>query len=327
MKISELLKTPCRCLAAKAVVAVLGGSLATAQAAISQLSIRPAVPVERDTVFVDVAFDTPVCAASQSAPVASVTSGPPATSIYQSRIDGQTISVVVSATPAISACTPTSAVTIALPPLAAGTYTIRVADSVLGFSGIIYANRTIKSSMSTSVTVATDMPPVTNVYLDSHQLDTTLVVYDAGSYQYYPYYASDTGGWQPVFYAWSLRSPEPNPQILPVYMLTTRIAGLEERMFYTIDPKERASLLATGAFAGGTAEAPYLAPFAAIAATGGVCPSGRVAIYRAYDPKAVIHRYVPAATYRALMANGWKGDGVAFCGAAEPAGVSSWAPN
>lgn len=329
MKKNGSSKTACCGIAVKAVLVVmLGGSLAISQAAISQLSVRPAAPVERETVFVDVAFDTPVCTPSQSGAVAPVTSGPPATSIYQSRVDGQTIAVVISATPAISACTPTSMVTIALPPLAAGTYTIRVADSAFGFSGIVYVNRTIQSFAATTVTVAPDAPPVVNVYLPANGGPATeLGVTDLGSYQYFPYYASDRGSWQPVFYGWSRRSPEPNSQFQPVYRLITRIAGLEDRVLYTIDPKERASLLATGAFAGGTAEAPWLAPFAAIAATGGVCPMGRVTIYRAYDPKAVIHRYVPAATYRALLANGWKGDGVAFCGAAEPTGASSWAPN
>ncbi len=318
-----------RNIAAKALlVAILGSSLAIAQAAISQVSIRPAAPVERDTVFVDVVFDAPVCTPSQSGAVAQTTSGSPATNVYQARVDGQTISVVISATQAISACTPTSMVTVALPPLSAGTYTIRVADSALGLSGIVYANRTIQTSASATVTVVPDTPPAVNVYLFANSGPVTqLSVVDAGSYQYFPYYASDVVHWQAVFYAWSRRTPEPNPQIQPVYALTSRIAGLEDRKLYTIDPKERASLLAMGAFVGGTAEAPSVAPFAVIAPTGGVCPLGRVSIYRAFDPKAIIHRYVPVATYRALLANGWKGEGIAFCGATEPEGASSWAPN
>ena len=308
-------------------VAILGGSLVIAQAAISQLSVRPAAPVERDAIFVDVAFDAPVCVPGPANPVAHVTSRPLATGVIQSRVDGQTISVVISMAPAISACTPTSALTFALPPLATGVYTVRVADSTVGFSGILYGNNFIRTTASTTLTVSADMPPIVKVYLEFGSNNTTLVTTDLGSYQYFPIYASDMGQWQPVFYAWRSRTPEPNAQIQPVYGLATRISGLEARLFYTIDPKEKAALVASGAFVDAYPNSPSSAAFAAIAPTGSVCPLGRVTIYRAFEPKALIHRYVPTATYRALLANGWTGDGVAFCVAAEPAGASSWAPN
>ena len=111
-----------------------------------------------------------------------------------------------------------------------------------------------------------------------------------------------------------------------MFTLATRIPGLSERFFYTIDARQRDALVATGSFVeigAGSATA----GFAAIPALGGICPPGRVTIYRAFEPKAVIHRYVPAATYSLLLANGWLGDGVAFCVAQEPPGASSWAPN
>lgn len=309
------------------VVALLGGSLAHSQAAISQLTIRPVAPVERDTIFVDVSFDAPICTPNQST-VAQVTSGPPATSVIQSRVDGKAIAVVIAARPAGSGCTLVSTVTVALPPLVPGAYTIRVADSALGFSGIVYGNNTIKTSTTTFFNVASDSPPVVNVYLDSHELATSLVVTDLGSYQYFPYYASDAGNWQPVFYAWANRTADSNSQFQPVYALALRISGIDTRNFYTIDPKERTALIATGAFVDlyVNSSAPS-ALFAAIAPVGGLCPVGRVSIYRAYEPKLMIHRFVPTATYRLMLANGWKGDGVAFCGAAEPSGASSWAPN
>ena len=202
-----------------------------------------------------------------------------------------------------------------------------MADSRLGLSGILYANNVINTVASMVVTVAPDMPPPVNVYLLQHAFGTALVTADAGGYQYYPTYASDIGRWQPVFYAWSLRTPESNTQLQPVYAMALSVPGLPERLFYTIDPKERAALLGSGAFVDAFTGTTISATFAAIAPTGGVCPAGRITIYRAFEPKVVIHRYVPASTYRLLLANGWRGDGVAFCVAAEPAGASSWAPN
>ena len=304
-------------------VAILTGSLAVAHAAISQLSVRPAAPIESDAIFVDVAFDAPVCVPGTSNPVAQLTSGPPATSVIQSRVDGQTISVVISATPSTSACTPANSLTVALPPLAAGEYTVRGADSAFGFSGILYGNNFIRSTASTAFTVAPNMPQLVQVFLQQGPFGTILSSSDAGAYQYFPTYASDLGRWQPVFYAWLYRIAEPNTQLQPIYALEVRIPGLTGRLFYTVDPKERAALVASSAFA----DVPSNSQYSAIAPTGGICPLGRVTIYRAFEPKALIHRYVPAATYRALLANGWKGDGVAFCVAAEPPGASSWAPN
>ena len=309
---------------AKIVTALLiVAPLPIVQAAISQLEIRPIVPTERDTLNIDVRFDAPVCAPNPDPAVlrpAAVTSS----AIVQSRAEGQTISVILSATPAFAGCTATSLLTFALPPLAAGTYSLRVAGSTVGFSGTIYANRTIGSSTSTTIVVASDLPPVVGVYLDGTGTATILGAEDLGTYQYYPHYASDTGHWQPVFRAWVKRTPEPNSQLRPVYALASRIAGLPERLFYTVDTKERAELLASGAFVDA---APSAAPFAAIAPVAGVCPVSRPGVFRAYDPKAMIHRYVPQATYRMLLANGWTGDGIAFCVAAELPNQSSWAPN
>ncbi len=293
------------------------------QAAVSQLEVRPIAPTERDTLNIDVRFDAPVCAPNPD-PALPRSAAVTTSAIVQSRVEGQTISVVLSATPAFTGCTATSLLTFALPPLAAGTYSLRVAGSTIGFSGTIYANRTIGSSMSTTVVVAPDLPPVVGVYLDGTGTATALGTEDLGTYQYYPHYASDTGRWQPAFQAWARRTPEPNSQLRPVYALASRIAGLTERLFYTVDTKERAGLLASGAFVDA---APSVASFAAMAPIAGICPAGRPGVFRAYDPQTKIHRYVPQSTYRMLLANGWDGDGIAFCVAAELANQSSWAPN
>ena len=173
------------------------------------------------------------------------------------------------------------------------------------------------------------MPTPVPVFQQQGRLGTELTTNDGGAYQYAPTYASDMGRWQPVFYAWPWRSSFSGsnpPELSPVFTLVARIPNLSERYFFTMDRQERNTLVATGKFVD-VRELHLGAVFGAIPATGGACPYTRLPIYRAFDPKSIIHRYVPAATYSLLLANGWSGDGIAFCVASEPTGASSWAPN
>lgn len=313
----------CRVFANFSLVALT--ALSIAQAAVTQVVVRPN-PAADHGFLADAAFDAPVCLAAQEVGTLPQFQ-PPATSFLQTRINGTTISMVLDTLEPAATCIRSSVLTLAVPPLAPGNYTLRVADSKRTFTGTLYANNIVQGAASATFTVPATLPGAIPVFLQQGKLGTELATYDAGAYQYSPTYASDTGRWQPVFYAWPWGSFEINAEELRrVFTLASRIPGLSERVLYTIDRRERDALVASGAFvdvgAGSNA-----AVFAAITATGGVCAPSRLAIYRAFEPKSVIHRYVPAATYSLLLANGWIGDGIAFCVASEPAGASSWAPN
>lgn len=301
-------------------------ALSISHAAVTKVVVRPS-PAGGSSFVADVAFDAPVC-------LATLDSGalpqfqPPPTSILQTRVTSSAVSIVLDTLEPAAACIRSSVLTLVVPPLAPGTYTLRVADSKRMFTGVVYGNNVVQAGASTVFTVSADaLPAPIPVYLQQGKLGTILSTFDAGSYQYFPTYASDNDRWQPVFYAWSWGSFQVNAeQLRRVFTLASRIPGLTERFLYTIDNRERDALVATGAFVDVGAGS-NSALFAAIAATGGACPPGSMAIYRAFEPKAVIHRYVPGATYSVLLANGWKGDGIAFCAASEPAGASAWAPN
>jgi len=302
------------------------GGFSLVHAAVTQVVVRPNSSADRSLVA-DVTFDAPVClAASESGTLAP--SQPSATDILQLRVIGTTVSIVLDTSAPKTTCVTSSVLSIFMPQLVPGAYTLRVADSKSLFTGYVYGNNVIQGAASTTFTVAAPgLATAIPVYLQRGKFGTELSTYDAGTYQYFPTYASDTGRWQAAFYAWPRGSVEANVEGLSrVFTLATRIPGLSERFFYTIDPRQRDALVATGSFVeigAGSATA----GFAAIPALGGICPPGRVTIYRAFEPKAVIHRYVLAATYSLLLGNGWIGDGIAFCVAQEPAGASSWAPN
>ena len=302
------------------------GGFPLVHAAVTQVVVRPNFSADRSLVA-DVTFDAPVClAASESGALAQFQSL--ATDILQFRVFGATVSMALNTTAPTATCVTASVLTIVMPQFAPGTYTLRVADSKSLLTGYVYGNTVVQAAASTTFTVAAPgLSTAIPVFLQQGKFGTELSTYDAGAYQYFPTYASDTGRWQAAFYAWPRGSVEANVEGLSrVFTLATRIPGLSQRFFYTIDSRQRDTLVATGSFVeigAGSATA----GFAAVPALGGICPSGRVTIYRAFEPKAVMHRYVPAATYSLLLGNGWIGDGIAFCVAQEPAGASSWAPN
>lgn len=300
-------------------------SPADVQATITQVVVRPHQSVSQRFIA-DVAFDPPVCLATQE-PGVLPQFQPPATSLLQTRVEGAVVSIVLDVSAPTTQCLTSNVLTYMLPPLVGGTYTLRVADSKLTATGVLYYNNVVQSAASTQFTVPSNTSTAIPIFLQSGNLGTTLSSFDAGAYQYAPTYASDTGHWQPVFYAWPWSGFSfEDGEFRRIYALVTRFPNLPERFFYTIDIRERNALIASGAFAD-PAPGSASATFAAIPASGGVCPSARVPIYRAFEPKAVIHRYVPLETYRALTSNGWTGEGISFCAAAEPAGASSWGPN
>lgn len=222
-------------------------ALSSAHGAITQVTVRTSNTDSR--LVADVAFDAPVCLASQEPGVLPLFQ-PPASSLLQSRVDGTTVSIVLDVSAPTASCINSSALTIVLPPVAPGSYTLRVADSRYRLSGILYGNRVVQVATSTTFTVpASALPTPIPVFQQQGRLGTELTTNDGGAYQYAPTYASDTGRWQPVFYAWPWGSFVANAaELRRVFTLATRIPNLSERYFHTIDVQERNALVATGRF-------------------------------------------------------------------------------
>lgn len=296
----------------------------SAHAAVMQTVVRHYSSGDQRFVA-DVLFDAPVCLAAQERGTLGRFQAP-ATSILQTRVTGSTVSIVLDTSADTTTCITSSVLTIFMPPLVPGAYTLRVADSKRYFNNFIYGNNEVQRFASASFTVPSTIPTPIAVFLKASKFGTELTTSDSGAYQDLPVFASDTGRWQPVFYAWEYRFENDYDGLAKVFTLATRIPGLSERLVYTIDYRERNALIATGAFVD-TDSGSNIGVFAAIPASGGACPPSRVPIYRAFEPKAVIHRYVPAATYSFLLGNGWVGDGIAFCVASGPTDASAWAPN
>ena len=306
-------------------LALAAVSLPLSAASISRVTINEVAPAEQQAVSVNVEFDTPVCAPNQTSASDVTRNG---TGVLQARVSGNVVSVVLVTSTEPSLCVPTKNMIIALPALPAGSYALRVSTSVNNFAGVLYAYAGLGPVVSATLSVAPALPAPIKVYLYGYPYSTALTIYDSGSYQIFPTYANDEIQWQPVFYAWPWSASQSHPSLKPVYTLASKFAALPTtRYFYTLDKKERDAMVATGTFVDVGTAYPGSSIFAAVASVGGICPMGLTAIYRAYEPRVAIHRYVPDATYQALLANGWNGDGIAFCVAAEPAGASSWTPN
>lgn len=291
--------------------------------AISKLTVDPVAPVEQQSIRVTVDFDTPICALNQATAADLAT---PVTSVLQSRVDGTLISIALSTSTLPSNCTLTRTAIVTLPQLSAGNYTLRVATSTFSLTSTIYANNSIGSVGSSNFSVSPALPTPMKVFLSGGPMGTALYPVDAGGYQYFPTYATDLNQWQPVFYAWPWKASQNHPSLKPIYALISMFTTLAARNFYTLDAKERDAMVASGAFADAYPPNSGVV-FAAVSAVGGICPGGLVPIYRAYEPKVIIHRFVPQSAYRLLLGNGWTGDGIVFCVAGEVPGGSSWAPN
>lgn len=291
--------------------------LGISDAAITQVAVRPAT-AGSSLQIAELTFDAQVCIGVQgSGSFRPIYVSP--TAIAQSHVEGSVLTIVIDPAQA-SPCVTETVFTLNLPPLPNGQYTLNIAETRQTLLPTFYANNVVQKTITTSFSVQSvyALPPVVSVYSQAGAQGSLLAA-DSGWYQVYPTYASDSGLWQPVFYAWTIGFSDVVPDgsgLQRVYALTFNGPSNAVRFFYTIDTKERDTLLASGLF---TTAAPSSA-FYAVAAAGGVCPTGLTPIYRAYEPKLTLHRYVPVATYRSLFANGWKGDGVAFC---TPAGSTS----
>lgn len=295
---------------------------AAPDAAIVSARLRAPVIQEGASGYVEVAFDRQVCLPSNESPP-QVLNGP-VTRVVQVRRDAMRISLVVVAQSAADAtvCDAADTVAFALPKLSAGTYTVRVAEAKYRFAPTLYATFQIATAVAgDSVLTVTPVATPTAVYVVQRDFGTSLVIRDEGTYQVWPTFASEYVAWQPVFYAWPAGAAGTAPGLKAVEWLAVDRGPRLGQAFYTIDPAEKAALLRDGYF---KAQQPT---FAAFAPEGGVCADGHTGIYRAFDPKALIHRFVPVATYRTFVANGWIGEGIAFCAASELNGQSEWAPN
>lgn len=116
------------------------------------------------------------------------------------------------------------------------------------------------------------------------------------------------------FKVWSADSPAPSTA-KPVCRFYSYLVNSH---FYTGDPEECDSLKdeASGWVYEGIA-------FQALLPTAGVCPTRTQPVYRLYNGRAdeldSNHRFVTSAEmYRALVADGWIGEGIAFCEAPSP---------
>lgn len=120
------------------------------------------------------------------------------------------------------------------------------------------------------------------------------------------------GGWQsvdPGFRAWPADSPAPTAA-QPVCRF---YSALVNSHFYTAGPRECESLQQPGS--GWSYEG---IAFRALVPTKGSCPAGTVPVWRLFNDRAAAgdsnHRFIASSdTYRHMMANGWIGEGAAFC--------------
>ena len=303
-----------------------------ATAAITGVTISPAQPVEGSSIAAVVSFDRRLCG-DHSLPVGEALTKAQR-QITQARVVGNDISISVAATymdTGFPTCVDIGTqLTIELPPLPAGSYSVRVGEGTFAFAidPLLFGNRTIKSVASATFNVTNTLPASVPVYQEGGYLRLSSV---DGFYQAAPDIATEAtsvGRWLPAFYAWRPSSAAANPSALaPVYELFIARGQWAGKPFYTMDSEERASLLASGFFKNSSDnQADPNIIFSAIKPAGGLCPRGRVGIYRAFDVSAMRYSFLPENSYRALVANGWRGEGVVFCAALEPP-ENGWAPN
>lgn len=300
-------------------VAALGG---VASAAIADLAVH-VHPSLAGVYNVVVTFDASVCRGPAHGSLLPEFQ-PPAGAVVQARVDGAVVSIVVDPEAGAAGCAKTLTWHITLPGLKAGAYSVRVAEASLSTGPTFYLNTVVGPARVTTFTAVSFEPSAASPI---YQLDTGyLSIYDGGAARQRNSVASAGPSWQSAFYGWVAAEPlRPPPGMRELRVLSFAGPDGQRRPFYTIDTPEYLALLATGVFAAVTEPSRILV----IAPAGGSCEPGRVAIYRAFDAVSVRHRYVPVSNYRALLANGWSGDGVVFCAAQPTANGAGddWAPN
>lgn len=303
----------------------------SAAGAITGVTISPAQPTEGEPVAAVVAFDRRLCGdgtLSVSDALAQAQR-----QITQSRVVGNDIAISIAVTyldAGFPSCVDIgSQLTITLPPLPAGPYSIRVGEGTFAFAldPLLFGNRTIKSTASATFNVTNALPASIPVYQEGGRLKLSSL---DGSYQVTPDVATEAvsvGRWLPAFYAWRPSVSGSSSALGPVFELFVARGPWAGKAFYTMDPAERASLLASGFFQNSFDNEPNPnIAFSAIKPVGGLCPRGRVGVYRAFNPSEMRYNFLPENSYRVLLANGWRGEGVIFCAALEPP-ENSWAPN
>jgi len=297
-------------------------ALPAAHAAIVAVSTS-ASTLDAGRYIAEVRFDRDVCQGLARGRVGAEFTPPP-DAVLQARVERDVVSIVIDAidaTDARPACAPTRTWHLLLPELKAGSYEVRVAQVAVATLPVMYFTRVVGAASSARLTVTAFEPGTpAPIFFDA---TGKMRPYDDGGHQTHPLFASAHQTWQPAFYAW-IYSVFAAPARNLTELITLRYTGADgnTREFYTIDVAEQTSLLATGFFSGvGNNPGVFV-----VAPAGGSCGDGRVAIYRAFDAQKQAHRYVPGSTYRTLVGNGWRGEGLAFCTAAEPSS-DGWSPN
>jgi len=303
----------------------------SAAGAITGVTISPAQPIEGEPVAAVVAFDQPLCGDGTLS--ASDALAKAQRQITRARVVGNDIAISIAFTyfdARIPSCVDLgSQLTITLPPLPAGPYSIRVGEGTFAFAldPLLFGNRTIKSTAFTTFSVANLFPASVPVYQGLGALTLSSV---AGAFQATPDIATEAvsvSRWLPVFYAWRPAASANSSVLGPVFELFVARGPWTGKASYTMDPEERESLLVSGFFKNSFDNEPNPnIVFSAIKPVGGLCPRGRVGVYRAFNPTEMRYSFLPENSYRVLLANGWRGEGVIFCAALEPP-ENAWAPN
>ncbi len=333
---------PARLQGARRFAAALACCVAcAANAAISSVAFVQPVPAEEGAPLgLTVQLDQPVCIEDATPEPA----GDQGRRLLQMRQQGNTLSLVLAVRypTGAAACTLTSTLSVRLPALLRGQYLLRVgtASRQQQFE-VFLLNQTVDSFVELPLVVGGSTPTPLPVYLigktNASELTTNEPLAGMQS-QSSESYARDTAGDAPAFHAWQFWGtflrlltgvfwvPYATSGLAPspVYELVTTSSS-PVRYFYTINEAEQKMLVATGHFKPVNADAP--ATFSALSAVGSACPLGSSAVYRAFDAQTRTHRFVQHATYMLLIANGWSGEGIAFCGAPESANTSGWEPN
>ena len=196
--------------------------LGISDAAITRVVVRPAT-AGSSLQIAELTFDAQVCIGAQ----ASGSSRPiyvSPTAIAQSHVEGSVLTVVIDPAQA-SPCVMETVFTLNLPPLPNGQYTLNVAETRQTLLPTFYANNVVQKTVTTSFSVQSvyALPPVGSVYSQNGAQGSFLTVGDSGYYQVFPTYASDSGLWQPVFYAWTIGFSDVVPDgsgLQRVYALT-----------------------------------------------------------------------------------------------------------
>lgn len=218
---------------------------------------------------------------------------------------GNVISIKHQTDVAVDSLTPTGLMIVNIPGLPPGNYTVKTQE--FG-SGGYDPGTSAYPELSTSLSIAEAPPsqPIHAFYLPTigHYF-LTASESERDELLRYPndYFLVDAG-----FNAWPADGPAPEAA-LPVCRFYSFLVNSH---FYTANEGECESLRNNGAWVyEGIA-------FRALVPAAGTCPPGTAEVWRLYNNRFAQldtnHRFVASpGIYRAMMADGWLGEGVAFC--------------